>query len=311
MWQTDIETYSIRKKLIFLVATLFATISFAQTEALYSSYLFNNLSINPAYAGYKKCLNGNLWIKKQWMGIEGSPTSALLSAHTPLSNQNSSVGLTLFNESWGVNRQTGFNGIYAHRIKLKEKLEISGGLQAGFIQYRIDNLSLTRQELSDPVFTDNVSKIVPDFSTGFFLNSEKYFVGISATHLQRNFFKPSGNSLYYRKLYFISAGALIFSNYDVKLKPTLLIRGTEKSKLQGDLGLNVLLKEVIWLGASYRSSGALIFLTQLKLNHNLDFGYALDLNTRISTYKNFVSHEIMINQKFSFKKNDVISPRHF
>ncbi|MCU0429097.1 MAG: type IX secretion system membrane protein PorP/SprF [Cytophagaceae bacterium] len=284
---------------------------YAQTEALYSSYLFNGLSINPAYAGYRECLNANLWYKKQWMGIDGSPASVQLSAHTPLPNFSSAVGLSLFNESWGVNRQTGVNGVFAHRIKLQESTFISGGLQAGFIQYNIDNLSLTRQEMSDPVFTENVSRFVPDFASGLYLHNQKFFLGAAAMHLHRNFFKPSSSGLYFRRQYFFSAGALLLSQYDVKIKPTLLLRGTEKARMQADLGMNILLKEVIWMGATFRSSGAWVFLTQLKLNHNLDFGYALDVNTGITRYRNFVSHEIMINQKFQFKNQEVVSPRYF
>lgn len=289
----------------------FSFASFAQTEALYSGYLFNGLSINPAYAGYHKCFNANLWGKKQWFGIDGTPVSFLLSAHTPLPNEKSSVGITVFNESWGVNRQTGANGIYSHRIKLKEHIELSGGLLAGVIQYSVDNQSLTQQNASDPVFTQNISRVMPDFSGGLFLNSDKYFVGVSASHIQRNFFQASGDALLYRKQYFISAGALLFSNYDVKIKPSILVRGTEESSLQADLSVNALFKEVLWFGMSYRTSGALVFLSQIKLSQTLDIGYALDLNTSISTHRNFVSHEIMVNQKFSFKKHEVISPRYF
>ena len=45
----------------------------AQTEPMYSQYMYNMLSINPAYAGSREVLSMNMFHRKQWVGIAGAP----------------------------------------------------------------------------------------------------------------------------------------------------------------------------------------------------------------------------------------------
>jgi type IX secretion system PorP/SprF family membrane protein len=283
----------------------------AQTEIQFSSYLFNGLSINPAYAGSQECLNLNIWGKKQWAGFYGAPTSAMFSIHSPVKDDKISLGLNLFNDSWGVNSQTGISGVYAYRIRLTEKLKLSAGLQGGIINHRQDLTALTRRQEGDPVFDEKISTFSGDFAAGLFLSSDRFFAGASATHLQRNFFKPSTGLYNIRKQYFAYTGYVLDLGQELKLKSSVLFRLVEGSKIQADFNGHFLIREVLWLGASYRTNRSYLFLTQMVLSTPFQIGYAMDVNTGLSTLRNYISHEVMVNYKFSFKRSGITTPRYF
>lgn len=310
-------TYKRYKKLRFTVVILVlfygAGISnaWSQTEALYSSYIFNGLTINPGYAGSKECLNMNLWGKRQWLGIEGAPSSVLLTAHTPLPNERMAVGMNIFNESWGVNRQTGISGVYAYRIPLKKDLYLSAGIQAGFINLSANFSTLTMKTGSDPSLSQNESRFIPDFAGGIFVHSKRFFAGASSAHLQGDLFSSGSEFDIIRRQFFITSGIVFPLSEDLKLKPSVLVRATEGSGIQGDANLNFLIREVLWAGVSYRTTGAFIFMTQMKLSQTFDFGYAFDLNTSLSRQQNFVSHEVMLNYRFSFRRSEITTPKYF
>lgn len=297
--------------ILMLLVLIFPEYSHGQTEALYSSYLFNPLSINPAYAGSKESLNLNIWGKRQWVGIEGAPSSVLLSAHTPLPNQRMAVGMNVFNESWGINRQSGISGIYAYRLPLGDKTYLSAGLQAGFVNLSANFTSLTMKSDNDPIFSQDETYLIPDFSGGLFLYSEKFFAGLSSSHLQGDAFTSSTPYNLIRRQIFLTSGIVFSLSDDLKLKPTVLIRGTEGSGIQGDINANLLIRDVLWTGLSYRSTGSLVFLTQMKLSQGLDFGYAIDVATSLSSRRNFVSHELMLNYHLAFLRSEITAPKYF
>lgn len=302
--------------LIFSVITIIFSCkkSFAQGEILYSGYIFNGLSINPAYAGSQECLNLNFWAKKQWVGMEGAPSSMMLSAHTPVKNEKIALGLTAFNDSWGINNNTGLSGIYAYRINITDKIKISSGLSIGLINQRINYRTLTTKDENDQVLTDNISLFTPDFSAGVFINTDKVYVGISALHLQSNFKLTNESSIfspYLRKQFFATAGYVFTINQGLKLKPNVLLRIYSSAPLQADLNCTAHIRDVLWLGVSYRTTNDWSFLAQIIISPPLHIGYAIDLNKNFSNSTSYNSHEIMVNYKFSFKKVGLITPRYF
>ena len=47
--------------------------TYAQQEAQYSQYMFNMLSVNPAYAGSRDVLSLTGLFRQQWVNIPGAP----------------------------------------------------------------------------------------------------------------------------------------------------------------------------------------------------------------------------------------------
>ena len=63
---------------------LVAASCFAQQDAQYNQYIFNELVINPAYAGTKEIINANAFFSKQWLGVDGSPSTETVSIDGPV-----------------------------------------------------------------------------------------------------------------------------------------------------------------------------------------------------------------------------------
>ena len=75
-----------KTKKIALVAFLFAIVATgkAQYDALFTQYMFNEMFINPAYAGSKEAMSAAILHRQQWVNFPGRPVTTSFSLHGPL-----------------------------------------------------------------------------------------------------------------------------------------------------------------------------------------------------------------------------------
>ena len=76
--------------LVLFALGLFTTNSYAQQDAQYTQYMYNPMSINPAYAGSRDVLSLVGIYRSQWVGLDGAPRTLNFSGHTPVGEK---VGL--------------------------------------------------------------------------------------------------------------------------------------------------------------------------------------------------------------------------
>src|ERR1035437_2811485 len=89
---------------------------YAQQDPQYSMYMFNQLALNPAYAGSKEVLSSALVYRNQWTGISGAPTTAMFSLQTPLKNKKIGLGMEIISDKLGPQNTSGILLSYAYRI---------------------------------------------------------------------------------------------------------------------------------------------------------------------------------------------------
>ena len=109
---------------IFLLAFIWMLTNqklLAQSEPMFTQYTFNEIFINPAYAGSHEALSLSTLYRRQWMKLEGSPTTKTFTAHSNLLKSKVALGLTAYQDNIGVSTQTGLFANYAYRIKLNNK----------------------------------------------------------------------------------------------------------------------------------------------------------------------------------------------
>ena len=75
------------KNHIVAFALLICTVGVAQQLPQFTQYMYNTISINPAYAGSREALSIVGLHRSQWVGFKGGPTTQTLSIHTPLRNE--------------------------------------------------------------------------------------------------------------------------------------------------------------------------------------------------------------------------------
>ncbi|WP_158563220.1 PorP/SprF family type IX secretion system membrane protein [Chitinophaga silvatica] len=281
----------------------------AQQQPLYSQYMFNGMVINPAYPSMDESSSLTAVGRNQWVGVDGAPKTATASFYTPIKATNTSLGFSLMNEKITVNSQTAVNLNISQRVKLNEKIYLAMGLKGGMSQYREDN---TRLSTTDPVFAHNQSYWKTDVGFGFMIFTDRFFIGLSSPAFKSFDLGSSQFKVEVASQYYLQTGYLININDDVKLKPNVLLRAVKGAGVQYDLNANVLLKNTVWLGASWRSEKTLTGLIQVQLTKNLQLGYSYDAPMQ-SNLKGAqtVSHEIMLNYRFSWSKWKVVAPRYF
>jgi len=182
------------RKIYLFIVLLFVggTNLFAQQDAMFTKYMFNSLTFNPAYAGSKDHLAMNLIHRTQWWGIEGAPQTQSLIIHTPMPNERVGVGLSLVNDEIGPTNSIRANLSYAYRIPMgKGKLSI--GLQGGVMHWRADfnKLSL-EQGGGDEAFEEMTpSKLLPNFGAGIYYYTPKFYVGFARKRFKVLALRPS------------------------------------------------------------------------------------------------------------------------
>src|SRR6187431_295876 len=110
----------------------------AQFEPQFSQYMFNEMFINPAYAGSRKQISATMVYRNQWVGLEGAPKTQTASIHGPLMNKKLGLGVTIMNETIGVTHQFSVYGNYAYRFQVGSDGAFALGLQGGFINHQED-----------------------------------------------------------------------------------------------------------------------------------------------------------------------------
>src|SRR5262245_52902533 len=124
----------------------------AQFEPQFTQYMFNEMFINPAYAGSRKQVSATAVYRNQWVGLQGEPKTQTFSIHGPLMNQKLGVGLTVINENIGVTHEFAMYGNYAYRIQAGSNGAFAMGIQAGFINHQENLAEVITNEENDQEF---------------------------------------------------------------------------------------------------------------------------------------------------------------
>ncbi len=297
---------NIIKGLGILLLTVAGFTSSAQQDPMFTQYMFNTQTINPAYAGTWESLSFMVIARQQWTGITGAPETYSFSMQAPLKNERVALGLNVINDKVGLEKRFYLFGDYSYLVPLSEKSNLRLGLKGGFTNYT-NNLQQYQTNapgsgVVDEAFLGEIDrKWMPNFGVGAFLYGQKYFVGLSVPKIIRNDFENNYNNLSITseiQHYFLTAGLVFDLGENLKFKPTMLTKATFSSEtgapVQMDFTANFLINIAQWI-----------------IDKKLRIGYSFDYTT--SNLRNYQhgSHEIMISYELKFLKERFASPRYF
>lgn len=309
-----------KNTITYLVASLmlmFITVqSVAQFDPQFTQYMFNELYINPAYAGSRDNLSGTGLIREQWVGLNGAPSTQSLTVHAPFAHRKIGAGLSVMNESIGVSKRLGVNLVGSYRIPM-DKNTLSFGLQLGIV-------SLSENLMSLDLTTDNQFQIntgnrtAPNFGFGMYYQTPTWYAGLSIPRMLKNRLDVTNsetaveNSLSASDFhYFITAGSVHAIAPSVKLRPAVLLKTVSGAPMVLDLSCNALFNDFIWAGLAYRTGDAASLLLGAQITKQLRLGYAYDYTLSELQDFNSGSHELMLGFDFGFDKDKIVTPRYF
>ena len=288
-----------------------------QQDPIYSQYIFNMQTVNPAYVGSWQTMGFMALDREQWVGITGHPSTQTFSFQTPVISQNVGIGMDISVDKLGSERRVILNLDYSYRIMLNEVTSLRFGLKGGFTNYNNNLSSLTPfpDNLPDPVLLGVIdNKFMPNVGTGLFLSSLKYYLSLSTPKLFQN--KIKENSANFSKMseareYYLLGGIVFDLSDKIRFKPTFMTKSAVGSPFQYDISANFLLADRFWIGGIYRSGDAVGAVAQWIITSNLRIGYAVDFTlTDLRNYHQG-THELMISYEIAFTKKKFISPRYF
>jgi type IX secretion system PorP/SprF family membrane protein len=285
---------------------------------VYSQYLQNGLMINPAYAGSREALSVTLSYRMQWMGTKGAPVLQSVSLHTPMKNDKVALGFKARFMQYGVTRSTSLFGVYAYQIRLATG-KLSFGLKAGLNMSNNDYSGLLGITRPDPVFAeDEKSYLLPNAGFGVYYFNDRFFGGLSIPSFLCYKNAGNGNAQVYHDFkeyeFIINAGGLINISPLFRIKPSVLVNFSlqdTKRLNQFDLNGNLIIADIIWVGASYRTTEQVVVgLLQFQITQQLMAGLSYDYPAgRMNTYSKG-SSEFMIRYEFGSKVS-AANPRYF
>ena len=285
---------------------------------VYSQYLHNGLMINPAYAGSREALSAVLSYRMQWMGTPGAPVLQSVSLHSPMKNDRVALGLKAQFMQFGVTKSTSVYAVYAYHVIVGNG-KLSFGLKAGVDMSNTDYTGLLLTNMGDPVFTtDEKPYILPNVGAGVYYFSNRLFAGFSVPSFLSYKRTDQGSTQAYHSFneydIIFSAGGLITFSQALKFKPSVLVDYSlqETKKLnQLDINGNFIIADLVWIGASWRTSEEVIVgLLQVQPTPQLMIGLSYDYPIgRMNTYSKG-SSEFILRYEFGYKVS-AANPRYF
>ena len=302
--------------LLFLLCPLAGL--YAQQDPQYNLYQFNQMVINPAYAGARDGLAAIGSIRQQWVGFDGAPQTTCLSIHTPIAKKNIGVGLTIINDVMGPRNVISAYGNFAYILKLNNKNRLSFGLNSGYnrYQFKFSELNFKQGENIPSQFQANQNAGVLDINGGIYLRNASYFVGASVTHINSakvyNYkLETTGTPFTYRlnTHLFLTAGKSFIINKNLIFAPTVLVK-IVNSSYDPDFNFNFFIHKKLWLGVFYRNGYGPGGLLQYYVNNKFRVAYSYDSGIK-DARRLGGSHEIMFGYDFAgvAPKTKMINPR--
>lgn len=269
----------------------------AQQNPHYTQYMYNMNVVNPAYAGSKESIALGMLYRQQWVNMEGAPKTLTFSGHTPVGS-NVGVGLSFISDKIGPVDEQNVYGDFSYTLKFGDVRRLAFGLKAGasFHKVGLRDLQSSLPDPSEGIFGEDINNAKLNIGTGIFYYTDKYYFGVSipnmlnAAHLDYNG-REYGSDVSH---YFVTAGYVFDINYELKFKPSVLLKSAFSVRPSLDVSANFLYREKIEIGATYRLEDSFGGMVNFAITPGLRIGYAYDHVTSDLKVTTPSSHEFIL-----------------
>ena len=298
---------------LIAVVTLFE--ASGQQDPHYTQYMYNMNVINPAYAGSKENLSFGLLYRKQWVDIEGAPSTFTFSGHSP-AGKNVGLGLSVIADEIGPVKEQNVYGDFSYTLNLGGEHKLALGLKAGATFQKIglfDDINSSLPDPTDSGFSQNTNNVFFNIGTGIFYYTDKYYVALSVPNMMKANYLDFNGVKYGTETqhYFLTGGYVFDLTPNLKFKPFAMLKSAFNSPSSLDVSANFLFNERFEIGGTYRVDDSFGAMVNFAVTPSLRIGYAYDniiseLNTVTPS-----SHEIILLFDLNFPKKVSRSPRFF
>ena len=276
----------------------------AQISPSFTQFFMNPYRINASYAGIEGRPAIFLAHRQQWVGIEDAPVTTTFSIHTPLNN-GVNLGADFYHDSRGILNTNSFLFTVGYTIAFSQKDYLRFGLSGG-LGFRNIDLSQVDNP-SDPALLNVVENNL--YINGHF--GVSYHTGYFSIGLAMpNLFEPNLNNTStfenggispLNEVILNTSYRFYFGLDDYAFEPHLLYRYSSVLPKQFELAGIFHLKNVVWVGGSYRQEYGISALGGIKVKNQMAFGYSYGIGLQsipgIGSSTHEFSFSIQLGQK--------------
>jgi type IX secretion system PorP/SprF family membrane protein len=252
----------------------------AQSRKYISQFSHFQSYFNPGLTGYEGS-TARGFVRNQWSGIEGAPTTYFISAELDLADLSgledpalmgkNAVSASVFHDSYGAFRETGLLLSYASRVRLTTKHTLRLGAGLNYQSVRLDGNSLTAEQANDPMINKYVGGFsdmrIIDFNIGLALTHQNYYLSYSLHNVNKGRISSGDSFMDGNPVAFMAqAGYREQLGEQISIVVNGFYRRQEGLPDNIELNMKALLMEKIWVGVGHRFDYA----------NNLQFGVLMD-----------------------------------
>ncbi len=295
--------------ILFTVAIVTPRGAMGQQEAQFSHNMFNNMAINPGYAGLRNAICATALARQQWVGFRDeennniNPETYSFTVDAPLPLIRGGLAVGFLQDELGYETALGVKLAYSYHLDMDYGTMGIGG-QIGFLDKRFDFGSFNPISEGDPALTGSgeESRMMIDGALGVFYQMDQTaWAGISVSQLTQTQ-REIGTADYQLKRHlYVSAGY----NYPLPGQPAFVVSPsvlfkTDFGSVQTDFNTLVTFREKFWGGLSYRIQDAAVVLLGLTFEQiSIGYSYDITLSPLGRSGRSWGSHEIYVQYCFS------------
>ncbi|MBP7508768.1 MAG: type IX secretion system membrane protein PorP/SprF [Prolixibacteraceae bacterium] len=305
------------KYILIIILIVAGVDSFAQQDPLYTQYMNQLLSINPAYAGAKGVTSAAAIVREQYTTWPENPRTQTFFVHSPITNE-MGLGGTIVNDKIYKVNNLGIFADYSYSLIFSNDRYLAFGLKAGvsFYSVALTEIDLGHTDPNDPAFQKDLGyKFLPNAGVGVYYSTPNYYLGFSIPKLISNKIRNDDietGVVTKEQIHAFFMGGYVFDiTRIIKFKPYFMVRFTPNAPMSADITAQGVFYDRLWLGVTYRIGNSIGLMAQIQATKQLKVGYAYDLTTNDLGPYNTGTHEIFLNFDFSFGRGRVRSPRYF
>lgn len=331
------KTMTLRTAVFFVFLLGWPLLGFAQQKPQYSQYMINNYLLNPAISGIEDYADIKLGWRNQWSGIEGSPETYYITAHTRIGKDRKKVspetsesrthafaedkrdrtvfrevtpyhgiGIVLMHDKFGAFSRTEASFNYAFHLPLSERTRIAAGASAGVTQEALREDQLIFDNTDPAAIGGRAYR--PNLALGLWLYSTHYYVGVSGTELLANTVSFGEGDIQRpdpEHHYFLTGAYRVDATPNLAVVPSVMVKWLRPLPLSIDYNVRLIYNDRIWAGASYRQRDGFALLGGVTISHMFDLGYSYDMRNQTIGRS---SHEVVLGIRL-FNRHKIICPQ--
>ncbi len=269
-----------------------------QQEFGYTQYMDNLTPFNQAYSLLDKNSSVTALVRRQFVGIQGAPSTFIFSGSLPIESIGGSSGILVMNDKFAVESKTQFSAYFGKSIQLNDESFLGVSISGGLKNYVANFSSL---DPSDPEFKNDVRQTKPNVGFGVIYYSDTYYIGLSMPELTITSLGTASvqDNTNFRNHYYFS-GAFIAELADgIKLKPAAMLSYVKGIPVTLNVSSVIFLKDMLGVGINYRSdneAAGILFINMnwFKLGYSYQFGTS---SANLGGFNNSI-HEITLTYRF-------------